>query len=243
MVVGDFSLAVAFLAGLVSFVSPCCLPLVPTYVTYLTGASVDELSGEGMTATLRRRVILNSFAFILGFSVIFVALGLTASTVGQFLRDNMTLVRQISAILVVAFGLHMMDFLRLPFLEREMRAQVVPGRAGLRNSFLIGSAFSAGWSPCVGPVLTSILVMASQAGTAAAGGLLLATYSLGLGVPFFLTALGLGWFSRHLPRISRHLPRIRFGSGVLMVAVGIMIYFNYFATLSTYFNWTQIVGL
>lgn len=242
---GDFGLAglaLAFLAGLVSFVSPCCLPLVPTYVTYLTGASVDELSG-GMTAALRRRVTFNALAFILGFSAVFVALGLGASVVGQFLRDNMTLVRQLSAVLVVAFGLHMMGFLHLPFLEREMRASVVPGRAGLRNSFLIGAAFSAGWSPCVGPVLTAILVMASQAGTAAAGGLLLAAYSLGLAVPFFLTALGLGWFIRHLPRLSRHLPRIRFGSGALMVAVGLMIYFNYFATLSTYFNWTQIVGL
>lgn len=238
------SLTVAFLAGIVSFVSPCCLPLVPTYVTYLTGSSYDELAAGAWSADLRRRLVINAAAFILGFSAIFVALGLTASTVGQFLRENMSLVRQISGIVVVAFGLHMMGFLHLPFLEREMRAaHMLPGRAGLRNSFLIGAAFSAGWSPCVGPVLTAILLMASQAQTAAAGGLLLAAYSLGLGVPFFITALGLSWFVRLMPRLGRYLPQVRMASGVFMLVIGIMIYTNTFALLNRYFNWSAPLGL
>lgn len=238
----NLSLAVAFLAGVVSFVSPCCLPLVPTYVTYLTGAAAGELSG-GMSGQVRRRLVLNALAFILGFSVVFVALGVTASAVGQFLKDHMTLVRQVSGIVVVAFGLYMMGFLQLPFLEREMRAQVMPGRTGLRNSFLMGAAFSAGWTPCVGPVLAGVLFLAGQAETARAGALLLAVYSLGLGLPFLLTALGVGWLMRQLPRLGRYLPGVRVASGAMMVAVGLMIYFNYFATLSRYFNWSQALRL
>lgn len=238
----NVSFGIAFVAGLFSFVSPCCLPLVPMYLTYLTGTSYDDLSGQ-LTPAVRRRVIVNALAFIAGFSVIFIALGLGASAIGQFLRDNMTLVRQVSAIVVVAFGLHMMGFLRLSFLEREARVSVAPGRAGIRNSMLIGAAFSAGWSPCVGPVLTGILLLASQAGSAAAGGLLLAAYSLGLALPFFLAALSLGWFLRWMPRIQRYLPKVRFASGALMVIVGLMIYFNYFIVINQYFNWSQVVGL
>ncbi len=238
------SLTIAFVAGLVSFASPCCLPLVPTYVTYLTGSSYDELAAGSWSRDLRRRLTFNALAFILGFSVIFIALGLTASTVGQFLRENMSLVRQISGIVVVAFGLHMMGFLNLPFLEREMRAtHMVPGRTGLRNSFLIGAAFSAGWSPCVGPVLTAILLMASQAQTALAGCILLAAYSLGLGLPFFVTALGLSWFVRLMPRLGHYLPQVRVASGFFMLVIGIMIYTNTFAILNRYFNWSSSLGL
>lgn len=241
---GDsLSLGLAFVAGLVSFVSPCCLPLIPTYVTYLTGSSYDELTAGALSSGLRRRLLLNALAFILGFSIIFIFLGLTASAVGQFLRSNMNLIRQLSGVVVVAFGLSMMGFLRLPFLEREIRASVLPGRAGLRNSFLVGATFSAGWTPCVGPVLSSILLLASQAKTASAGGLMLAAYSLGMGIPFLVTALGIGSFVRFLPRIYPHLGRIRFASGVLMVVIGLMIYFNYFVYLNNFFNWNQSIGL
>lgn len=212
------------------------------YLTYLTGASFDELSGP-VTTAVRRRVVVNALAFIAGFSVVFVALGLGASAVGQFLRDNMALVRQVSGIVIVAFGLHMMGFLRLSFLEREARIAVAPGRAGMRNSMLIGAAFSAGWSPCLGPVLGAILLMASQAGSLAKGGLLLGAYSLGLAVPFFLAALSLGWFLHMMPRIQRYLPIARFVSGLLMVAVGLMIYFNYLIVFNQYFNWSQALGL
>lgn len=239
----SLSLSLAFAAGLVSFVSPCCLPLIPTYVTYLTGSSYEELTVGNLAPDLRRRVIINALAFVLGFSVIFIALGLTASTVGQFLRANMSFIRQLSGILVVALGLHMMGFLRLPFLEREARANVSGGGAGVRRSFLIGTAFSAGWSPCIGPVLSSILLLASQAGTALAGGLLLGSYSLGLAIPFLATALGLGTFVRFFPRIARHMAAIRFVSGLLMVIVGLMIYANLFTIINGWFNWGQTIGL
>lgn len=241
---GDsLGLTLAFTAGLVSFISPCCLPLVPTYVTYLTGSSFEELTEGSMNTALKRRVMINALAFILGFSAVFIALGLTASSVGHVLRENMSLVRQVSGIVVVAFGLHMMGFFHLPFLEREMKAQVLPGAVSFRNSMLIGAAFSAGWSPCVGPVLTAILFMAAQSQSAAQGGLLLASYSLGLAVPFFLTALSLGWFIKFMPRIGRYLPRIRWASGALMVVVGLMIYTNAFITINRYFNWTGSLGL
>lgn len=238
----NVTFALAFVAGIVSFASPCCLPLVPTYVTYLTGSSVTDLSGE-MSSALRRRLILNALAFIGGFSVVFIVLGLGASTAGSFLQTNMTMLRQVSGIVVVAFGLYLMGFLNFSFLARERRLTVVPGRAGLRNSFLIGAAFSAGWSPCVGPVLGGILFLASQSGSVVEGGVLLAFYSLGLGLPFFLTALSLGWFIKYLPRIQPHMGKIRFGSGVLMVIIGLMIYFNYFIVLNQYFNLNQAIGL
>lgn len=235
MAAESITLPFAFLAGLVSFLSPCCLPLVPTYVTYLTGNSFDELVGE-MTPVLRRRIIANAAAFILGFSVIFVALGMGASAVGQFFRENMNLIRQLSGIVIIAFGLNMMGLLRLSFLDRDVRVRRAPGRAGLGNSFLIGATFSAGWSPCVGPVLAAILAMAAQAKSAAAGGILLGVYSLGLAVPFFLTALSIGWLARYMPRLGRHLHKVRVASGVLMVIIGIMIYTGTFALLNNYFN-------
>ncbi len=225
----------AFLAGLVSFLSPCCLPLVPTYVTYLTGSSFDELAGD-MTPVLRRRIIINALAFIAGFSIVFIALGLGASAVGQFFRANMNLIRQLSGIVVIAFGFYLMGLLRISFLEREMKAHVMPGRASLGNSFLIGATFSAGWTPCVGPVLAAILAVAATADNTVTGGVLLASYSLGLAVPFFLTALSVGWLARFMPRLGRHLPKIRFASGLLLVLVGIMIYTGTFTRLNNYFN-------
>lgn len=233
---------VAFLAGLVSFVSPCCLPLVPTYATYLAGTSYEELVGD--QGRLRGRVMANAVAFVLGFSVIFVALGVTASGIGQLLRENMSLVRQLSAVLVVAFGLHMMGFLRLPFLERELRVGAAPkGPAGVPRSLLMGAAFSAGWSPCVGPILASILVLAGQAETVAAGAGLLALYSAGLALPFLLVAFSMRWFLGLLPRVSRAMATVRVASGALMVGVGLMIYFNVFTVLNRYFNFNQLIGL
>ncbi len=239
------SYGLAFLAGLVTFVSPCCLPLVPTYVTYLTGSSFDELASGSLSGALRRRITVNAVAFILGFSVFFIALGVTASAVGGFLRSNIWVVRQISAVIVVAFGLHMMGFLRLPFLDREMRVTSgLPGsRSGLPRSFLTGAAFSAGWSPCVGPVLTSILVLAGQADTALTGAKLLAVYSLGLGLPFFLVALSMRWFTGWLPRVARHLPKVRLASGALMVTVGLMIFLDLFTVINKYFNLNAFIGL
>ncbi len=239
----SLSLGLAFVAGLVSFVSPCSLPLIPTYVTYLTGSSYDELTSGRMSGELRTRLLMNAVAFVLGFSVIFIALGLTASTLGQFLRSNMNVIRQVSGIVVVAFGLNMMGFLKIPFLQREVRATLSPRRVSLGNSFVIGATFSAGWTPCVGPVLSSILVMASQGNTAGSGGILLGAYSLGMGIPFLITALGLGSISRHLPKIYPYLGKIHFASGVLMVIIGLMIYFNTFVYLNNLFNFNQSIGL
>ncbi len=235
---------VAFLAGLVSFVSPCCLPLVPTYVTYLAGTSYDELASD--PARLKNRVLVNAVAFVLGFSVVFILLGAGASVVGQALRANMSLLRQVSAVVVVAFGLHMMGFLRLPVLEREVRVGTgaLPGAAaGLPRSLLMGAAFSAGWSPCIGPILATILVLASQAGTAGAGAALLAVYSAGLALPFLAVAVSMRWFLGWLPRLGRAMAAVRTASGALMVGVGLMIYFNVFTVLNRWFNVSQWLGL
>ncbi len=244
MTVETVGYGLAFLAGLVSFVSPCCLPLVPTYVTYLAGTSYDELVSD--PARLKNRILANAAAFVLGFSLVFILLGAGASVIGQALRANMSLLRQVSALVVVGFGLHMMGFLRLPFLEREMRvgAGALPGAAaGIPRSLLMGAAFSAGWSPCIGPILASILFLASQAGTAAAGAGLLAVYSAGLALPFLAVAVSMRWFLGLLPRLGRTMAAVRTASGALLVGVGLMIYFNVFTVLNRWFNVNQWLGL
>ncbi len=223
----SLSWGLAFAAGLVSFFSPCCLPLVPSYLSFLAGSSAGASSP-------RFRIVLHSLGFILGFSLVFVLLGMTASSVGSFLRSNLSFFRQLAGIVVVAFGLHTMGFLPLPFLQRGFGFSSLPGGGKFWSSLLVGGMFSLGWSPCVGPILASILILASQAGSVLAGGRLLLAYSLGLGVPFFLVALSLGFFGRSFLRPGPFLEKVRFVGGVLLVVMGLLIFFNYFSVLSRF---------
>jgi cytochrome c-type biogenesis protein len=224
---------IAFLAGLVSFVSPCVLPLVPAYLSLLTGSSLEDLRDKA-TAETRSRAVAHASAFIIGFTLVFVALGLTASTLGGVLNANRTLIAQVGGVLVVILGLQMMGMLRIPFLMMDTRVHVQNERRTYWTSAVVGIAFAAGWSPCIGPILAGILAIASQQHNAEAAWLLL-VYSLGLAVPFFLTALAIGAVLPVLNRIKRFLPAIEFASGLFLVAVGLVLVNNAFLTVAGWF--------
>lgn len=231
------SLAIAFAGGLVSFVSPCVLPLVPTYLTYLTGSSFGD-GGGGEAVVSRGQVMQPALAFILGFSTVFIAFGLGATFIGQFLMAFQGPLQKISGVAVVLFGLHTTGWLTIPGLERERRLVNQPRQGtGFFGAFALGGFFSAGWTPCIGPVLGSVLLIASQAGTTLAGAALLGAYSAGLALPFLASALLLERGAGMMKGVGRHLGTIKIVSGLLMIAVGIMLFTGYFARLAVLFDW------
>ncbi|MBV8638709.1 MAG: cytochrome c biogenesis protein CcdA [Candidatus Eremiobacteraeota bacterium] len=225
---------IAFLAGLVSFVSPCVLPLVPAYLSLLTGSSLEELQAQETRARMRAVAVAHAIAFIAGFTVVFVALGLTASAIGGVLNANRVLIAQIGGCIVVILGLQMMGVLRIPFLMMDTRVHLQREKRTYWTSALVGIAFAAGWSPCIGPILAGILAIASQQHNAEAAFLLL-VYSLGLAVPFFLTAVAIGAVLPVLNRIKRFLPAIEFVAGLFLVAVGLVLVNNAFLTVAGWF--------
>lgn len=227
------SVGIAFLAGLVSFVSPCVLPLVPAYLSLLTGESLEDLR-ENANASLRTRAIGHSLAFIAGFTIVFVALGLTASAIGSILDAHRMLIAQIGGVVVIVLGLQMMGMIRIPFLMMDKRVHMTHERRTYWTSGLVGIAFAAGWSPCIGPILGGILAIASQEQSAQAVVLLL-SYSLGLAVPFFLTALAIGAVLPALNRVKRFLPAIEFTAGLFLVIVGLVLVNNAFLTVAGWF--------
>jgi len=224
----------AFGAGFVSFISPCVLPLVPAYLSLLTGSSLEELQANESANTLRTLAIGHALAFIAGFTLIFVALGVTASAIGGVLNAHRVLIAQIGGVIIVILGLQMMGMLRIPFLMRDTRVHVQREQRTFWTSGLVGIAFAAGWSPCIGPILAQILAIASQAHTSQAA-LLLLTYSLGLAVPFFLTAVAIGAVLPVLNRIKRFLPAIEFCAGLFLVAVGLVLVNNAFYAVAGWF--------
>ncbi len=233
----QLTLGVAFLAGLASFLSPCVLPLVPIYLAQLVGQSVYQSSGDPEEERpMRLTTFLHAVMFVSGFTLAFVALGATASTLGGFLRIHQFLLRQIGGILLIFIGLHLTGLLKLPFLYWQKRFDFRPNRPGYPASFVIGLVFAIGWTPCVGLILGPVLVLASNAATLREGVLLLLVYSLGLGVPFLLLGLGLDHFSKLLKWLKPHAGKIEIGTGVIMILMGVMIYFNWLIYLNRYFN-------
>jgi cytochrome c-type biogenesis protein len=229
------SVDIAFLAGLVSFGSPCVLPLVPAYLSLLTGSSLEDLQAQETGTALRALAIRHALAFILGFTLVFVTLGLTASAIGGILNAHRMLIAQVGGVIVVVLGLQMMGMLRIPFLMRDTRVHVQRERRTAWSSALVGIAFAAGWSPCIGPILAGILALASQQQNAQAALLLLA-YSLGLAVPFLLTAVAIGAVLPVLNRIKRFLPAIEFAAGIFLIAAGLVLVNNAFFTVAGWFN-------
>ena len=228
------TVGIAFLAGLVSFVSPCVLPLVPAYLSLLTGESLEELKAEAAPAA-RAQTIGHAVAFVLGFSVVFVTLGLTASAIGGLLVTHRTLIAQIGGVVVIVLGLHMMGMIRIPFLMMDKRAHVQQrGRRTVWTSLVVGMAFAAGWSPCIGPILAGILAIASQQRNGEAA-LLLVAYSLGLAVPFLLTAGAIGAVLPALARIKRFLPAVEFAAGAFLIVVGFVLVNDAFLTVAGWF--------
>jgi len=230
----NLSLGLAFLAGLASFLSPCVFSLVPAYVSYLSGQSIAAMKNSQDNAK-KLGTFTHGIAFVMGFSLVFISLGLTASAIGgalYFLRDYLA---KIGGIVVIIFGLHLTGIIRIPFLEYDVRVQSQRrgGRTYL-SSFLMGIFFSAGWSPCVGPVLSAILTMAIQGGSLAEGTKLLSAYSAGLAIPFLIAALGIGWVTKILQRYSKLTHYIEIIMGVILIIVGIMLFLGVLATLNQY---------
>ena len=215
----------AFSAGFLSFVSPCVLPLVPSYLSYITGLSVEDLANAAERIRNRRSIILNAVLFIAGFSSVFIAFGASASLMGQLLYEYQDVIRKVGAILIIVFGLYLLGVFKLPFLMTERRFLQFESRPiGYVGSFVIGTAFAAGWTPCVGPVLGAILAYASTTESMRDGIILLASYSAGLGLPFFVTAFGVDSFLTYFKKMRTYLGGVSFVSGGLLVVVGVMIY-------------------
>lgn len=225
------SLAMAFSGGLLSFASPCVLPLVPSYVGYITGLSFDELTTQGHTARVRTRTIINSLIFIAGFSTMFALLGLSASALGQWLLDYQHAIRIVGGALVILFGLYIGGWIPLHWLSRERRVHLAARPAGLLGTFLVGMVFAAGWTPCVGPVLAGILTMAASSETTTSGATLLLAYSLGLGLPLFLSALAVERFLTSYRRLMPYLPVVTRVTGVLLIVIGVLLMTNSFAAI------------
>jgi cytochrome c-type biogenesis protein len=223
------SLIAAFLAGLVSFVSPCVLPLVPSYVTFITGLSFDELTASEQGPRVRRLTLIHSLAFILGFSLVFIALGATATATGQFLREHQDTLRIVGGILIVFFGVYLTGLIKIPALSRERKARLTEKPLGVLGSVLVGITFAAGWTPCIGPILASILLYASTAQTVGTGILLLSVYSLGLGVPFLIASLGMNTFLAASKGIRKQLHTIEVVSGVILIVFGLALVTNVFS--------------
>lgn len=226
----------AFVAGLLSFLSPCVLPLIPSFITYLTGLSFADLQAEHPSHKVRQQTIFHSLLFIAGFTFVFVLLGASATYVGSFLQQHMTVIRKVGGILIVIFGIHVTGLVPIQFLLGEKRFNLRHKPAGYVGSFLVGVFFAAGWTPCIGPILASILMVAATEGTIYHGILLLLTYSLGLAIPFFIASLALHQFLVVFNRYKKLIRVFEVVTGVFLVIVGILIYSNYLTRLSGYFS-------
>lgn len=221
----DVTLVAAFVAGFLSFVSPCVLPLIPGYVSFVSGVSLEEMrAGAGAPSASRRQVLITSLFFVLGFSLVFIALGATASAVGKFLLVRLPILEKIAGALLIVLGLHMMSVFRIPFLESEKRVHTQTKPAGPLGAIVVGIAFAFGWTPCIGPILSGILTIAASKDTVWDGVQLLSVYSLGLGIPFLLTAIAIDKFFAASARIRKHYHTIEVVSGVLLIAIGVLIF-------------------
>jgi cytochrome c-type biogenesis protein len=218
----DVTYGGALLAGLVSFLSPCVLPLVPPYLCYLAGVSLDQLTGTSDEAVARHRVMWSALAFILGFSTVFVALGAAASAIGQLVRSYFEVLSLAAGVLIIVMGLHFLGVFKIALLHRQARIEVRNHPAGPVGSYLVGLAFAFGWTPCIGPVLAAILGVAGIQSTVAHGATLLAAYSLGLGLPFLAAGFFAGPFVHFLTRFRVHLGRVEQAMGGLLVVTGVL---------------------
>ncbi len=217
--VTDVTLPAAAAAGLLSFLSPCVLPLVPPYLTFIAGTTVEDVAYERL-GRARRDVFLAAVLFVLGFSTVFVALGATASVFGQVLRQHIAFLSLLAGLAIILMGLHFLGLFRLAFLYREKRVEVEKP-LGLWGAYVLGLAFAFGWTPCIGPILAAILAVAASEDTVGRGAGLLAVYSLGLGIPFLLAAVALEAFIGFLKRFRAHFPLIERIVGLLLIATGI----------------------
>lgn len=222
----QISLGVAFLAGVVSFLSPCVLPLIPGYLSFVSGVSAEEMRQETKPALLTARIFFSALFFVLGFSAVFVLLGASATGIGQFLLSQIQIFSKIAGAVIILLGLHVTGLFKWDFLLREKRLEVRKKSVGWFGSFIVGATFAFGWTPCIGPILAGILAYAGTRETVLQGVVLLMFYSLGLGIPFLLAAVGVPQFFRFFGKVKGWLHAIEITSGILLILIGVLIFTN-----------------
>ncbi len=241
------SVFAAFVAGVLSFLSPCVLPLVPAYISFMSGVSIEDLR-HGDRRDVLGKTVITAIAFILGFSVVFVLLGATATTVGKLLLSKMVLISKIAGIIVIILGLHFLGLFKksLQFLNYEKRFHVKNIQPGIVGAFVIGLAFAFGWTPCIGPILGPILFLAGGQDTVWKGIFLLCVYSLGLGVPFLITAIATHNLLNLFDKVKRHFQVLEIISGVFLIFIGVLMFTGQFSILATrliqWFPWLATLG-
>ncbi|UJQ95363.1 cytochrome c biogenesis CcdA family protein [Mariluticola halotolerans] len=232
----SFSLPLVFGAGVLSFLSPCVLPLVPPYLTYMSGASFEQLRTDNVgTGAIWRRGVFTSLFFVLGFSVIFITLGATATAFGQAFRQILPVLTPVAGVLIILMGLHFLGVFRIGLLDRQLRHQGPGAASGPLGGFMLGLAFAIGWTPCIGPVLAAVLSVAASQDSAAEGAWLLAVYSAGLGVPFILAGIAIGPFLSFFNGFKKHLGRVEKVMGAFLVLTGLLFITGQFTRLSYWF--------
>jgi cytochrome c-type biogenesis protein len=232
----NVSYATAFAAGLLSFVSPCVLPLIPGYVSFISGLSLEEMRevSAGRAAEARRQVLIASLAFVFGFSLVFIALGASASAIGDFLGRRLPILGKIAGAIIIVLGLHTAGVFRIKWLEFEKRVHTRQKPTSLVGAALVGVAFAFGWTPCIGPILGGILVIAGRQDSVLEGVKLLAVYSAGLGIPFVATSVAVNQFFAASARIRRYFKTIEIVSGLLLIAIGVLIVTDQFTAIARF---------
>lgn len=228
----NISYAVAFIAGLLTFFSPCLLPLIPSFIAYIAGVSLGDLKDSGKSGSIRGKTALHSLLFILGFSIVFILLGLTATFIGKTLYKYQAFIRIAGGLFIVLFGLYLTGLIKLDLLLKERRFQVPMKGASYAGSFIMGVTFAAAWTPCAGPILGSILVLAGTKANIAEGAKLLTIYSAGIGVPFFITGIAVNTFTRYFNRFKKTMSIINIVSGIFLVIVGLLVAAGYLSQVS-----------
>jgi cytochrome c-type biogenesis protein len=222
----------ALFAGVLSFISPCVLPLVPPYLCYIAGVSLDQLTGDAPESVARHRIALSAVAFVLGFSTIFVLLGATASALGRLVASHLDTLAIVAGIVIIVMGLHFLGIFKINLLHRQARVEVRNHPSGPLGAYVIGLAFAIGWTPCIGPVLAAILAVAGSEQTVTRGAALLAVYSLGLGIPFIIAGFFAGSFMHFMQRFRSHIGTVEKTMGAFLVVTGILFITGHMTTLS-----------
>jgi len=222
----NVSFAMAFVAGFLIFLSPCVLPLIPAYISYLAGISFQEIAGEPTKEKRKRlalKTALHSGGFVLGFTIVFVLLGASITFLGKLLFQNQMVLKRVGGVLIIFFSLVIMDVIKIPFLAREKKFSYKKGGVSFLGSVLVGATFAAAWTPCVGPILGSVLIYASSSATIKQGIILLIAFSLGLGVPFFLSGLAVNSALSYIKKVEKHMKWVKLAAGAVLMIFGIML--------------------
>jgi cytochrome c-type biogenesis protein len=230
----DVNIFVAFTAGIFSFLSPCVLPLIPSYLSFISGVSLEEMRAAHLATHIRKRVVLNSLAFILGFSLVFVSLGTSASFLGSLFLGYRGLIRTLGGIFITVVGIYLMGFFNISLLDRYLQFNLKDKPAGYLGSMLVGVTFAVAWIPCVGPILGAILTLAATSSEIGRGVFYLATYAAGLAVPFFLSAVAVNSFFEFSQKFRRYVQVVHMAAGILLVVVGVLLITDYMTLLNIY---------